>query len=70
MLVAQRPGGERVEADRELSVDAYVCPLCAGAVILKRGRVKVEVGFTLTTRPTRYHKPQSPDFTVVFAGES
>ncbi len=41
MLVAQNPSGERVEAARDLAADAYTCPLCAGAVILKRGRVKV-----------------------------
>lgn len=41
VLVAQRPSGERVEAARDLPVDAYVCPSCAGDAILKRGRVKV-----------------------------
>lgn len=41
MLVAQRQSGERVEAARGLAANGYTCPLCGGAVILKRGRVKV-----------------------------
>jgi competence CoiA-like predicted nuclease len=41
MLVAQHPSGERVEAARDLAAAAYTCPLCAGAVTLKPGRVKV-----------------------------
>jgi hypothetical protein len=59
MLVAQHhPSGERVEATRDLAADAYYCPLCASAVILKRGRVKVA------------HFAHAPGAACDWAGES
>lgn len=58
MLVAQSTSGERIEAARDLPADAYVCPLCAGTVILKRGRVKVA------------HFAHAPGATCDQAGES
>lgn len=57
MLVARR-SEERVEASRSLAGGDFHCSLCGGAVILKRGRVKVA------------HFAHQPGAECDYAGES
>ncbi|MFE2078018.1 competence protein CoiA [Streptomyces misionensis] len=47
MLIAVQPGGDRVEASRDLPAGTYQCPMCESPVILKRGQ-KIAAHFAHT----------------------
>ena len=47
MLIAMNPARERLQAARDLASGDFLCPMCEGPVILKRGR-KVSAHFAHT----------------------